>query len=271
MAAGLLLVVGVVAVIAGRDTASADPVKLLGAAPDAVRDAGSARMTMTMTMDMKGQAVPAMSMSMTAEGLIDFTSRAGSFSMDGFGQHFEMLTDGTTFWMQMPSLATAGHPELADKWIATPLPTDAGASGGLFGPGEATSFLDVLRGVGGTIVDLGAEAVNGVDAHHYAVAIDLDKAMASLPPDEKARAEQGLAVFGVDRLLPVDVWITDAGLPVRTVFDVGREPGSPLSFHIQMDLADFGTPVHITAPPADQVIDMNDPSQLTALIAGVTS
>ena len=142
----------------------------------------------------------------------------------------------------------------------------------MFDPGTATGYLDSLRGAGGTVVDLGAEDINGVSAHHYAVTVDLDKAFASLSPEDRAKAEAGMAALGTDGRLPMDVWLSDAGLPVRTVFDTGTSAaGAMLSMHMQMDLTDFGVPVNITPPPADQVLNVGDANQLTQMMTGVSS
>lgn len=257
----LLLLVGGIAVVT-HDDEKVDAVTLLGSAPDAVRDAGSARMTMTMTMEGEG-----MSMDMSAEGVVDFVSGAGTFKMTGFGADFEMITDGKTMWMHVPNFAALPH--VGKEWIAFPTSNGAGTMSGLFGPDQATGFLDTLRGVGGEIEDLGTEEVNGVDAHHYGVTIDMARALESIPDDERADAEAGMAMLGGDATMPVEVWLSDGGLPVRVTFDIGGGTGvTPMEMHMQMDLTDFGLPVEITPPPADQVLNISDPSELSNMLSG---
>ena len=256
----VLLLVGVVAVVVDpNDSSGASPVQVLDAVPDAVRDAGSARMTMTMSVT--GAAMSGMAMNMSAEGVVDFVTGAGSFSMAGTGMSFEMVTDGTTLWMKMPAGMPGQPAAFADKWLKMPLPAGAELSAGMFGPGQATSFLDALRGAGGTVVDLGTEEVNGVDAHHYAVSVDLERALAEVPEDQRANAEQAMKMFGSQHM-PIDVWLSGDGLPVRMVFDMGGSAGLPVKMHMQMDMTDFGVPVTITPPPADQVVDIGDPHQM---------
>ena len=262
--AALLLVIGAIALFVGKDD-DVDPVALLGSAPDAVRDAGTARMTMK--MDMNGGGA---SMNMTANGVVDFVSGAGAFTFSGFGIDFELRTDGATMWMKLP--AAAGG--TAKPWVAVPLSAVTGdAPGvGMFGPEQATGFLDALRGVGSDIEDLGEEDVNGVHTHHYGVVIDVDRALAEMPVAQRANAEAGLSMLGVEEM-PMEVWLSRDGLPVRTTFDFGT--GQALNVSMQMDLTDFGVPVDVEPPPADQVQMFDDMSQLEQQlgeqVAGTTS
>jgi hypothetical protein len=218
---------------------------------------------MAMTMHMKNDSLD---VDLTASGLVDFKTGAGSFSIKSAALTAEMLMDGRTVWMKLPDATTAAVPELAGKWMSFPLPMASTAGSGVLGPNQATSLLDTLRSAGGTIVDLGDERVNDVDAHHYAVSIDLEQAIASLPEDQRAVAEGGLSRIGLTGRMPVDVWLNADGLPVRSMFDL-RSSGTEM--HVQMDLSDFGVPVHITPPPADQVVDIS--SQTTASFSASTT
>ena len=261
--AAILLLVGVIAVFTGKDD-DVDPVALLGSAPDAVRDAGTSRMTMV--MDMKGGGS---SSRMTANGVVDFVSGAGTFSFTGFGIDFELRTDGKTIWMKVP-----GQPAGAKPWVAFPLSAVPGASPGIgmFGPGQATGFLDALRGVGTDIKDLGEEDVNGVHTHHYGVTVDVHDALEQVPEDQRAQAEAGLSMLGVNEM-PMEVWLSSDGLPIRTVFSFGGT--SQFNVAMQMDLTDFGVPVHVEPPPADQVQTFDNLTELEQRLgeqmAGATS
>jgi hypothetical protein len=252
--AALLLLVGVVAVAVGKDdTTDADPVALLGSAPDAVRDAGSARMSMV--MDATGAGV---SMKMNAEGVVDFVSGAGTFTFSGFGVDFELRTDGTTLWMKLPDM---GATDPAKPWVQVPVTSENGLAPNMFmfGPNQATGFLDALRGVGTDVRDLGEEDVNGVHTHHYGVTIDVRRALEQVPEDQRADAEAGLSMIDVNEM-PMEVWLSSDGLPVRTTFSFGDTDLFEMA--MQMDLTDFGVPVHVEPPPADQVQSFDDLKQL---------
>jgi hypothetical protein len=267
--AALLLVVGVVVAVAGKDDGGStkDPLALLTAAPDAVRDAGSAHIAMSMTMKAAG-----MDIDIHGDGATEFATHRGTFRMSILGTDIEMITDGSTLYAHIPDGGTL--PGTTKPWVAIPAMSVQGQAS--FGSAEsATGFLDALRGVGaGEIDEVGTEDVNGVKATHYHAVVDLKDAIAAAPEAQRAEAEQGLQ--SLEQLgateMPIDVWITSDGLPVRQVmtFDAKGEGIMPaMSMKIAVDLTDFGAPVELTIPPADQVQQLTDATQLGQLFGGV--
>jgi hypothetical protein len=261
----LALIVGVV-VIAGDDDAADDPMALLSAAPDAVREEGSARMTMTMSMG----ETEGMDLGIEMEGVVDFETQAGSFEMSALGMDINMLTDGETIWIQMPFGGVGGK-----TWVAAPLEAMEGQE--MAGFDSATGVLDSLRGVGGEIEEHGTEEINGVDATHYSTTIELADAIAATPQADRPEVEAALEQLGGfgGAGFPIDVWITDDGLPVRMVMTFAPpagESGDALfgdgSFSMQVDFTDFGVPVEIEPPDPDEVHVVDDPSELGELFGG---
>lgn len=267
--AALLLVVGVVAVIGGQgdDGKKVDAAALLSGAPDALRKAGSARTTMTMSVKAGG-----VSLETEANGVTEFATGRGTFSMSVFGNEMEVRNDGTNMYIRIPA---GSSPSVSKPWVSMPISamTAAGPTS-LGGADSTTAYLDALRGIGGAIETIGSEKVNGVDTTHYHAVIRLADAIAKTPEAIRAQAEAGLKQL--DQLgiaeMPVDVWISDDGLPVRQVMTFDAPGGvsalAGMKMRMQMDLSDFGVPVEVEVPPADQVQPI-DPTQLGSLFGGV--
>jgi len=268
LVSALLLVVGVAAVIAGKGDPEkkVDAAALLSNAPDAVRQAGSARITIALSMKASGFSVD-----MRGEGVTDFKDGRGSFTMSVLGHQMEMRNDGTTTYIRVPDGTSV--PGITKPWVSLASSTlKPGAS--FSGPESATGLLDALRGIGGEIRTIGQEKVNGVDTTHYAVVVRLADAVAAAPEAQKAQAEQGLQQL--DQLgateMPMDVWITDDGIPVRQVMTFDGPDGiaamAGLKMKMTVDMTDFGEPVTVDVPPADQVQPI-DPTQLSSIFGGM--
>ena len=265
----LLLVVGVVAAIGGKDdTKKVDAAALLSNAPDAVRKAGSAHIAMSMSIKAGG-----MNVDLRGDGATEFATGKGSFRMSFLGIDLEMVSDGTTTYIHV---ADGGKlPGATKPWVS--VPNAAMRSGASLGTMQsATGMLDALRGIGGTIRTIGSEKVNGVDTTHYSVVVRLADAIAAAPPAQRAQAQAALQQL--DRMgateMPVDVWITDDGIPVRQVMTFDGSSGvsalAGMQMKLTVDLSDFGAPVKVDVPPADQVQAI-DPTQLGSIFGGMGS
>jgi hypothetical protein len=139
---------------------------------------------------------------------------------------------------------------------------------------DPTKALDQLRAVSGRVERVGRESVRGVSTTHYRANADLRRYPNLVPPDRRDEARKG-----VERLIeltgtesfPEDVWIDSRKHIRRFAFAFRmRVPTLPgdrkMSMKMQEELYDFGAPVRVDVPPADQVVDATNQAQ-----AGVTS
>ena len=264
--AATVLLAGLLSALTKDDTGiEGDPIALLSAAPDSLAEAGSARMKMTMAFGGGGFDV-----SMGGEGVVDFAGGGGTFTMEVMGQSFEMRTDGETMWMNLPDMGAASP--ITAEWIAVPAAQlqPNGVGGGME---SATGMLDALRGVGGEPEVVGTEEIDGIEATHYRASIDVEQAIAAAPEANRARAEAALQQFttmGATEM-PVDVWLTDGGLPLRQIVSwKGAVAGQDMSMEIRVDFSDFGVDVVVEPPPADQVQSV-DPAQLQQIMGGAVA
>jgi hypothetical protein len=124
--------------------------------------------------------------------------------------------------------------------------------------------LDMLR-ASGSVDEIGTETVNGESTTHYKATIDLQKAAGKLG-DRAQQAVQNLIAQGAPSALPVDVWVGDDGLVRKLTMDESLSAGgSSAAVNLSILFSDYGSDVNVTAPPADQTLD------LTALASQIAS
>lgn len=182
----------------------------------------------------------------------------------------EMVQDGDTVYMKSSMLT--GLMGSDKEWVkldATDM-GDSGMGGSLSGSNDPTAMFEALRGVSSGIETVGTETIDGVETTHYRATIDLQKAIAAAPEDQQAEMKASLSELGMAEM-PVDVWVDGDGLARRMTlsFDfaamsgMGSDPETEKMFkgasmEMSMDMYDYGQPVNIQIPPANQVADMGD-------------
>ena len=243
----------------GGGALSLDPV---AKAADKTSSAGSEKVSMTGTMDIAGQTIR-----MSGDGAFDTNAHTGTFAVDmqPTGQsaslHMDEVMQGTTLYMKMPQSLS----KLPKPWVKLDL-QQAGKKLGLdmsamtSNQNDPSQMLDYLR-AGGNVTKLGDDTVRGVATTHYRARVDLRKAADAAPASKRAtvrkNAQRLIQLTGV-KSYPVEVWIDGKSLVRRMKFTLnyGRLLAGA-KFTISMDLYDFGTPVNVQAPPADEVVDIS--------------
>ncbi len=176
----------------------------------------------------------------------------------------EAIQDGDTVYVNFPLIAKklpAGK-----TWIkgdaSTLSEADAGQLG-QFGSLAGTDPRDVfgiLKAISGSIESVGSEEIRGVETSHYRATIDMAKLGQLVPADQQKSLgglDQAAKQAGLSEL-PVDIWI-DADQRVRKLsidLDV-KQPGTDarLQAALSVEFYDYGKPLELTLPPADQVVD----------------
>jgi hypothetical protein len=104
----------------------------------------------------------------------------------------------------------------------------------------------------GTLKGKAEEPVEGTPATRYDIVVDVDKALASAPDAETKAQLEPLQQAGVKNL-DMQLWIDQANLPIqfKTAFSAQGQQVSA-----QVKLKNWGSPVTVTAPPADQTSDL---------------
>ena len=267
------LVTGVVLVLAlgacGRTSETASKVSTLqlvaGAAAKA-SDAKTAKVTMTMSLPVAGKT-----RDISIDGAVDFRNGAVEMSMDmsSFGVGAPdgsialRMVDGVLYMDMGDMLQDAGElpAGLRGKhWFKVTMGDAAGSAAAQ--QQNPADLLQSLRGAG-EVEELGTATIHGAHTTHFRARIDLRKAIAGLDKSLADRLRGSMSIFKGNEI-PIDVWIGDDGLPRRETLSVSV--GSE-STQITMDFFDFGVDVDIAAPPADEVADL---SELTDLAKGLS-
>lgn len=120
---------------------------------------------------------------------------------------------------------------------------------------DPRKILPLLSSVG-TLKPAGQESVNGVATTHYSVPIDLSK-VAKLARQDLQTVEQAFAA-GV-RQIDLQVWVDAQKRLSRLTMSLEAQNPAKKTEKIKLsqtvDYTDWGAPVTIQAPPADQVAE----------------
>ncbi len=256
--------------VAETSAAPGDAVRRIAASTDATAAEQTARFVTSIDSTDGDDRVQ-----VTAEGAVDLQTQNLSLRMDlagslglgsagagdsGAGSAEVRVVDGV-FYMDLGDLGAEAE-ELTDgkRWLKL----DVSGLTGMLGDGAVSSEssnpvdgLEALRGVSSDVTEVGTDTLRGVETTHYRATIDLAKALADAPPEARADARELLDDAGAPTI-PVDVWL-DAQDRVRkyTMQVDGAAFGSERStVAVTYEFYDFGAPVDVSAPPADEVADL---------------
>jgi hypothetical protein len=117
---------------------------------------------------------------------------------------------------------------------------------------DPSQSLRMLMASSGAHV-MGSERIRGVQTTHYAFSIDF-KRLAQNSKQFKMLTDETGSVSA-----PAEAWIDAKGRVRRLTVSMvsGAKLGTPVTMTITEDLYDFGTPVNITPPSGDLVVDLS--------------
>lgn len=205
----------------------------------------------------------------TGSGVVEWGNRQGQLTENTVvpGRAPVSVTeviDGTDIYVQLPA---AARPALGGKpWIKVSIAQFGGSQSGATDPSQ---ILSVLNARSSSVAKVGTEQIGGVDTTHYRAFVDLSKAAPGASPAAQKLLTQLPALTG-SSTLPLDVWIDGSGKPRQMRFSItlnkppaGATPaasqGFPETTTITLGVSDYGTPVHVTVPPPDQVSTQSVP------------
>jgi hypothetical protein len=219
---------------------------------------------------------------MTSQGVVDFGSGDSQMTMNidsplgsALGDGFETRTVDGVAYTRLPSGVSSLPLPAGKQWISIDTSKLGGDSAGLSpfdlsGQADPTKALAYLEKVSSDVREVGSETIRGTDTTHYHATIDLAKSVdtADVPQGMRESMKQLAGLFGT---VPADVWIDADGRMrrERIAIDFGkilsglgsgtRDAQTENAVMTEtLDFYDFGTPVHVEAPPADQVVSLND-------------
>ncbi len=175
----------------------------------------------------------------TMTGVTDPAKRLSELTMtianDGQSMKVEMRMLGTKAYLKMSGIPGMGN---SGMWYSLNV--------GQKLQGLDLSSMDVSK-MAGTLEQ--AQGVQRVDAHTYKGTLDLAK-----QGDKLGVSKEDLARLSVSTL-PFTATVDDQGRLVHMLYDLPAA-GANKAQKVDLTFSDFGVPVNVTAPPADQVTTM---------------
>ncbi|MBE1501121.1 hypothetical protein H4696_008221 [Amycolatopsis lexingtonensis] len=116
----------------------------------------------------------------------------------------------------------------------------------------------------GRIISSDQTELNGEQVNHYKVELDVAKAIDQFTGQVPAAARDQIneKLKGKDLKIPAELWLNKDNLPVQVTMDQGpmmQAMGAPAGdAKFTMKYSDWGTQVDVTAPPAEQVVDLGE-------------
>ncbi|HZP28377.1 MAG TPA: hypothetical protein VFC99_05460 [Acidimicrobiia bacterium] len=233
-------------------------------AASAFANEGTARIDGTVEVEVTSGPNAGKRVSLPFTGEIDNRAKVGSFSFDasglgspGISGRITEVFAGNALYMSLDAFGRDLGDTLGKHWMKIDL-GQFGAGASQTQQSDPTSVLDGLRGVSNRVDDLGHETVRGVDTTHYRATVDVEAALARVPEKARARARSALSQFGRSEF-PMDVWLDRHGVPRRYALTMDVTKGGSAG-HISesFDFYDFGAPVSVKVPSADDVLDYTD-------------
>jgi hypothetical protein len=269
-AALALLVLGTLALVAsGCGSAS-----LEGVAGAASKTATASSVHFSMTMS---QSVPGgQPVVITGSGGFDGPAKKLAMSMDmsamaaafGGGRlapggfEIEAVMDGLVMYLRMPLLDTMLPP--GKRWVSMDLARLGEAAGVNLeslmsvGGNDPRRMLEYLRSAT-DLEEVGEDTVRGVATTRYRGSLDLERAVDTLPAEQRQAAEAAMGLLKQAGLgsVPVQVWVDEDGYVRRIRQTYSYEfVGVKSSASLELDYFGFGKPVDVTVPPASETVDV---------------
>lgn len=198
-------------------------------------DAGSAHIEAT--IEAAGQNG---TMSGDVDRLGDLDEVALDMALDLGGQELQLILVDKALYVEGVGLAS----DPAKPWLKLDVSDPDNPFSRILDAANPGNFTAYLEGVT-RVKDLGTDTVDGVQAQHYAVTVDTAKMIAANPAFEG----QDVSSLGLPAAVTSDLYVDSDNLPVELSVAMGGVANFEAHF------SDYGEPVDIAAPPADQVSD----------------
>ncbi|MGH3624109.1 MAG: LppX_LprAFG lipoprotein [Sciscionella sp.] len=215
----------------GAQQAQRSPQQVVTSAYSHTTNAKTAKITLTTDATIRGKTTHA-----TGAGVIQFDPATLDLTTHAAGQSTEVrVLGGITY------LRTGGG-----KWTKIDTSKLTGNSTMNSSPDQMLSYL---HGALDSVTSTGPATINGAHTTGYKATVDLDKVAAKQKTPQAKQAIHGVEKATGSKTLPVQVWIDNQGRIAREQnSSTVTTQGHRITTTITLDLTDYGTPVHVTAP-----------------------
>jgi len=232
-----------------RGTVDPAALRAVASGSERLQDAGSAHFTLDGRFTIQDESIPihssgSMTISGAPRGRLDQTMRIPGPS-EGHTTELDVETRiiGDQLYMRMPEEAVE---DPARPWRVQTMPPEMMQA-------SDPSFQARVMRYATAAERIGPERVGGVRTTRYRVTVDYG-ALAKSGPASMRKLAEAMIAADIDREQTSEVWIDGDGVPRRLHAEVttgDHEVASTIDIRID----DLGVPVHVEAPPADQVTE----------------
>jgi hypothetical protein len=209
---------------------------VMAAAYQATQNANSAKITLKNTTSIGSKTVQ-----VNGHGVAQFEPPKLDLHMNAAGHKIEERLVDKTAYIKTPQ----------GKWVKMDLSKLVGRQGAAQSP---TQTLSLLRGASDQVTKLGPKTIDGRQTTGYKATVDLDKVAAKAPSSPAKKGIKHLEKLTGAHTLPIKVWIDGKHRLVREMTNLKLHAGGKnVTTATTMTLSDYGTPVHVSAPPAGEV------------------
>jgi len=248
------------------------PLELVAASADRTAAAKTSRVSLELSVT-GSDAV-----TITGDGNVDYVTARMALDMSVSSASAGVVATtservvGSALYLDVSGIPGSGFDRAlgGKRWVKVDIGDDALHRLGLddtsaLGSSDPSQVLQALRGVA-DVREVGHDVVRGVDTTHYAANVDLQRAIASTPSQDRNDARRALGMLG-STTIPIDVWVDAQGRARRMTVhaDTSALGVSGRAFTMTVELYDFGAPVDVQPPPADDTVD------LSALFGGASA
>ncbi|MCR6481607.1 hypothetical protein M8542_02145 [Amycolatopsis sp. OK19-0408] len=239
-----------------------DAIQLASASKQGTEKSKSAKFTM------EGSAA-GQSMSATGAMAIDGANTKFSMTSTAAGQTTEMRLVDQVMYIKLPAdqQAQMGTDKSWAKISSEGTDPISQAMGSALtqtaDQSDPSKMLEQISKAG-RIISSDQTELNGKQVNHYKVELDVAKAVDQFAGSAPAATRDKVAgmLKGKDIKIPAELWLDKDNLPVQVTMDQGpmmQALGAPAGdAKFTMKYSDWGTQVDVTAPPADQVVDLGE-------------
>ncbi len=192
------------------------------------------------------------------------TNTPGALSIDGSTCNLTMVADGSEIRVlgkRTFTHAPAGIP--GKEWVGTDPDSEdlvsraagAGVPMSVKLPDLCVALAEIERT--GRIVSAEQTRLGDLPVNHYRLELDTARAPTLFPEFAEPPIDGKPATTSTAKL-PAELWLDAAGRPARFTIDLSAGFRQGGSFTGATDYRDWGKPVDIQPPPADQVVDLGE-------------
>ena len=236
--------------------------------------------TSRMAFDVKIKQKTGAPLDIGGQGVFDYTNHVGTVDLklpQFAGQNLgtiEMRILGSILYQKYPpQLSSAIGGKAWKKVDIEALAKQNGIDVNLLTQSQSsdpTQALALLKSASDDATAVGSEKVRGVTTTHYKATLDLSKAASASQLDATAKEKLGSLYNNLKA--PADVWIDSDGRLRKITYSLDTTKLNPSALSdnpritaglqqlagidFTLELYQFGVPVSVTAPPADQVSDV---------------